>query len=156
MKLNKEKIRPSANAKTDEFLREVVAPNVLALWKSKEVMRRATGATRHGDHHSVVSSDEDIAVVVGLIVGESPFQEVLGRGSDENGEDESTDLFRQGTAALASSIPLQNYLRRARGNWKRRAQPRGGGEQHEDEDIFEDDISDLVQRGAAIDHDEED
>lgn len=59
----------------------------------------------------MVSSDKDIAVVVGLIVGETFFQEVLGRELDKNSEDKSTDLFWRGTAALANSVLIQNYLR---------------------------------------------
>ena len=159
IKLNKEKIRPSSNAKADYNLREVISLNVLALWKNKEIMARATGATRHGNHHSVVRSDEDISSVLNLLVAEDPFQEELGRGSGENAENELTDLFSQGTAALASGTLLSNYLRRARGNWGRRAQPRENeqqeDEQHEEEDLFDDDIGDLVECDAAMDHDEE-
>ena len=56
------------------------------------------GATRHGNHHSVAKSDHDVAFVVNLLLEQAPFQEVLGRGSGENGETKSADLFRQRTA----------------------------------------------------------
>lgn len=36
--LNKEKFRPSANAKTDEFFREVIGSSVIPLWRSIEVL----------------------------------------------------------------------------------------------------------------------
>ena len=36
--LNKEKVCPSANAKTDQFLRETVALNVLSFWLYKEAV----------------------------------------------------------------------------------------------------------------------
>lgn len=47
--LDKEKVRPSANASSDEFLREVVAMNMISLWKYREAVSRATGATSHGN-----------------------------------------------------------------------------------------------------------
>lgn len=54
--LNKEKFRPSANAKTDEFFREVIGPSVIPLWRSIEVLSRVVGATRHGSHHALVKT----------------------------------------------------------------------------------------------------
>lgn len=54
IKLNKEKVRPSSNAKSDVFLCETVALNVMSLWKSKKVLAQATCATSHGNRHSVV------------------------------------------------------------------------------------------------------
>ena len=71
--MNKEEVRPSANAKTSEFLREVVAPNVLALWKSKEVMGRETGAIDHGNRHALVETYHDVEFVVDLLVEEDIF-----------------------------------------------------------------------------------
>ncbi len=67
IKLNKEKVRPSANAKSDVFLRETIALNVMSLWKSKKMLARATGATRHGNRHSVVDSRSDVTLMVKLI-----------------------------------------------------------------------------------------
>lgn len=54
--LNKEKVRRSANAKTDEFYREVIGSNVISLWRSKEVLSRVVGATRQGSHHALVKT----------------------------------------------------------------------------------------------------
>ena len=126
IKLNKEKIKPSSNAKTDHNLKEVISLNVLALWKSKKVMAQATGATRYENCHSVVKSNKDISTVVNLLAAETSFQEELGWGLGKNTENELTDLFFQGTAALASGLFLINYLCQAQGNWGQRAQPRGG------------------------------
>lgn len=75
IKLKKEKIRPSANAKSDEFLREVVAPNVFTLWKSKEVIAQATGATSHGSYYLVVDSFKDVLFIVKLLLIEDVFLE---------------------------------------------------------------------------------
>lgn len=145
IKLNKEKIRPSANAKSDEFLREVVAPNVLTLWKSKEVMAQATGATSHGSHHSVVDSFKDVSFIVKLLLIEDVFLEKPGRGSGDNGESLSLDLFTIGCSTLASGIPLHRYKRRARGNWHATAKTREDGDT-----LFEDDINDIVGRDAGV------
>lgn len=119
IKLNKEKVRPSANAKTDEFLREVVAPNVLTLWKSKKVMAKVVKATDHGNRHKVVNSFHDVTFVVNLLLLESVFEEKPGRGFGNDEESVSTDLYENGATTLASGIPLRNYKLQARGNWEK-------------------------------------
>ena len=148
---------------------------------------RATGATRHGNRHSVVKLDKNVAFVVNLLLAEAPFQEVLGQESGENDETKSADLFQQETAALISCKPLSNSLQQARGNWvcggprrSQEGQKRGGqnkngqdnrvqadgmqdggvqddGEQGEDGlgDLFDDNIADLVDRGAGVSKDED-
>jgi hypothetical protein len=50
---NKDKVRPSANAKEDRFLREIVARNVGSLRASKHVMAECTGATDYRNRHTV-------------------------------------------------------------------------------------------------------
>lgn len=67
IKVSKEKVRPSANAKSDIFLREAIALNVMSLWKSKEMLAQATGATRHGNCYSDVDSRSDVNFMVKLI-----------------------------------------------------------------------------------------
>lgn len=78
--LNKEKVRPSANAKSDVFLWETVALNVMSLWKCKEVMARVTGATSYGNHHLLVSTFPDISLLVKHLVEDAVFEQQLGRG----------------------------------------------------------------------------
>ncbi len=86
-----EKVRPSANAKSDVFLRETIALNVMSLWKSKEMLAQATGATRHGNCHSVVDSRSDVTFMVKLIGETNVFKIQPGRGSPEGSE--FMDLF---------------------------------------------------------------
>ena len=74
IKLCKEKVRPSSNAKLDRFLRDVVEPNVLSLWKIKEVMAQTTKSTSHGNQHSVVSSMSDLSHIVKLLVEDAVFE----------------------------------------------------------------------------------
>lgn len=112
----------------------------MALWKSKEVIARATGATSHGNHHSIVSNFRDISHIVKILTAEQVFDEKIGRGSGENGETEFTDLFGHGTAALATAQPLHRYLRRARANWADEGQ---GNEEREA--LFDDDMDDSIE-----------
>lgn len=73
IKLNKEKVRLSTNAKSDVFLRDTVALNVMSLWKSKEVFAQATGATFHGNRHFVVENHPDMQFLIGLILKARSF-----------------------------------------------------------------------------------
>lgn len=123
-------------------------------------MAQATGATRYENCHSVVKSNKDISTVVNLLAAETSFQEELGWGLGKNTENELTDLFFQGTAALASGLFLINYLCQTQGNWGQRAQPRGGEQQKEkqqkEENLFDDNIGNLAKRDAATDDDKKD
>ena len=121
-------------------------------------MARAMGATRHGNYHLVIKLDQDISSVVNLLVAETPFQEELGCGLGKNTENKLTDLYFQGTAALASSTFLSNYLRWAKGNQGQTAQPCGDKQQKKEqhkENFFDNDISDLVKYDVAIEHEKE-
>lgn len=117
--LNKEKVRPSANAKADEFFREVVALNVISLWKCREVVSRATSATSHGNHHSLVAKLPDVSLLVKHMTGDLIFREELGRCGLRNSDKLSafTDPFSDKTACFSSGIALSKYLASAQGNW---------------------------------------
>lgn len=119
--LNKEKVRPSANAKSDEFLREVVALNVLSLWKCREAVSRTTGATSHGNRHSLVAKLPDVSLLIKHMAGDSIFEEKLGRCGAQNGNGNLpsvfVDPFTEGTACLSTGIPISRYVYEARGNW---------------------------------------
>ena len=112
--LNKQNINPSANAKSNEFLRETITRNVLSLRNSKKVLLQATGSTSHGNHHSAVGSFPDVCYLIKLLASESAFHEQLGRGS---GESLLPDLFINGTALLAKGIILADYMSNLQGNW---------------------------------------
>lgn len=117
--LNKEKVRPSANAKSDELLREIVALNVLSLWKCKEAVSRATGATSHGNCHSLVAKLPDISLLVKHMTENSIFHEQLGRTGMRNNNAESAlpNLFSIGVGHLSTGVALSQYINSARGNW---------------------------------------
>lgn len=149
IKLNKEKIRPSSNAKTNHFLREVVAPNVLTLWKTKKVMAKATGATNHGNRHAVVETYHDVMFTVNLLLAGEVFKNKPGRGRGENEESVRTDLFGVGLAALDTGVPLSNYIKRARGNWGANVQEYS----EEGQSLFETNTDDLVEYNPAEDND---
>ncbi len=117
--LNKEKVRPSANAKSDEFLRETVALNVLSLWACKEAVSRATSATSHGNRHSLVAKLPDVSLLVKHMTDDSIFDEKLGRTGTRNNTIISAfpDLFYTGATHLSNGIALTKYVNSAHGNW---------------------------------------
>ena len=136
IKLNKEKVRPSSNAKSDEFLRKTIALNVMSLWKSKEVLAQATGATRHGSRHSVVDTTVDVDFLVKLLLEINIFDMQPGRGADGT---EFKDLYTRGSIAINSGAPLQKYLSRARGRWEEHVADSGVRNREEgdtDEDYY--------------------
>ncbi|MCJ1345659.1 hypothetical protein MMC31_003867 [Peltigera leucophlebia] len=136
IKLNKKKVRPSSNAKSDEFLRETIALNVMSLWKSKEVLAQATSTTRHGSRHSVVDTTVDVDFLVKLLLEINIFDMQPGRGADRT---EFKDLYTQGSIAINSDAPLQKYFSRARGRWEEHVADSGVRNQEEgdtDEDYY--------------------
>ncbi|WP_375449162.1 hypothetical protein [uncultured Nostoc sp.] len=117
--LNKEKVRSSMNAKTDEFLKEMVVFNVLSLWLYKKVVLRATGATSHSNHHSLIANLPDMSLLVKYMINDSIFEEKLGRTGMSNNTAISAfpDLFYIGSAHPSNGIALSRYVNSVRGNW---------------------------------------
>ena len=109
IKENKDKVKPLANATSDEFLRETVALNIIS---PREVMARESGAINHGNHHSAVNNTIDISKLVQLLVEDGVFEEQLGQKC----EAETSDLFALRTAKMATRIPLHKYQMRTREN----------------------------------------
>ncbi len=64
IKENKDKVRPSANATSDKFLKETVMLNIISLAKTREVMARKSGATNHSNHHSVVNNTINVSKLI--------------------------------------------------------------------------------------------
>jgi hypothetical protein len=117
---NKDKVRPSANAKDDRFLREVVARNVGSLRASKHVMAECTGATDYRNRHSEVSRDEEIILLSKKLIHAKVFTCIPGRGSDSHPSGqlkEYDNLFEAGYTAMASGIPISKYKAGARFTW---------------------------------------
>lgn len=112
---NKEKVYPSANAKSDEFLRKIVALNVLSLWSCKEVISRATDATSHGNCHSFIAKLSDISLLIKHIIDDSIFNEKVGRTSMQNNTAKSAfpNLFYIRSICLSTGIVLSKYFKSA-------------------------------------------
>ncbi|KAA8913110.1 hypothetical protein FN846DRAFT_886795 [Sphaerosporella brunnea] len=137
---NKDKVRPSANAKDDRFLREVVARNVGSLRASKHVMAECTGATDYRNRHTEVSRTEDISLIRKKLVEAHVFTHVPGRGSDSHPAGrlkEYEDIIGSGYCAMASGIPISKYLARARFTW--------------DSELPQEDDADLVEEAELDD-----
>lgn len=119
--LNKEKVRLSVNIKLDEFLREVVALNVLSLWKCRETMSCTTGTILYGNHHFLVAKLLDVSLLIKHIAGDLIFEEKFGQCRAENGNDNLpsafVDLFTETTACFSMRIPIFRYIHKAQGNW---------------------------------------
>ena len=105
-------------------------------------MANTCGATDYGNRHSVVDTYHDVIFIVNSLVVNKVFEKHPGRGSGENPECVSTDLFGKGMTAIASGVPLQNYIQRARGNWYKGTQPDNeeGGPL-----LFDDNVDDIAQ-----------
>lgn len=60
IKENKYKVRSSANAISDEFLKEIVVLNIISFAKTKEVMTRENSATNYGNRYLAVNNIVDV------------------------------------------------------------------------------------------------
>lgn len=148
--LNKDNINPSANAKSDEFLRETVSRNVLSLCNSKEALSQATGSTSHGNRHSTVGSYPDVCYLVKLLIKESVFHEQLGRS---DGGTDLPDLFANGSASLARGVLLTEYINSSRGNWGVAGSKPQGDDSENDMAAGNDNANTVEGRGREIEMD---
>ncbi len=82
--LNKEKVRPSANAKSNEFLQKTVALNVLSLWACKKMVSRVTRTTSYSNCHFLVAKLSDVSLLVKYMTNNSIFDKKLGHIGTQN------------------------------------------------------------------------
>jgi hypothetical protein len=112
---NKDKVRLSAKAKNDRFLRKVVARNVGSLQTSKRVMAECTGSTDYRNGYKEVSWTENINMICPTLLEANVFTSIPGRGSDSHPEGrlkEYEDIITSEYTALAGGIPINKYLAR--------------------------------------------
>lgn len=88
----------------------MITSNVLALWKSKDVIVWMIRVTRHENWHSIIEIYNNVNFFVKFLIAEKTFEKILGRDSGNNGESTNIDLFQKGIAVLVGGIPLQNYI----------------------------------------------
>lgn len=112
--LNRRKVWPLANAKSNKFFQESVALNVMSLWKCKKIIAYITAATSYGNHHSLVSTFFNISLLVMYFVKDEVFQQPLGRGMKI--DTILRNVFEKGTTSISIRITLDNYLNWVRGN----------------------------------------
>ena len=117
--LNKEKVCPFTNAKTDEFFKETVVLNILSFWLCKKAVSRAIRATFHNNRHSLVAKLLDASLLVKHMIDNSIFEEKLGRTGISNNTAMFVfpNLFYIGSAHLSNGIALSRYVDSAQGNW---------------------------------------
>lgn len=82
--------------------------NVMSLWKSKKILGQATGATSHGNRHSIVSNFPDVRFLIGLLVESAVFEIKPGRDSDRK---EFRDLYATESILLAGGTPIDRLKR---------------------------------------------
>lgn len=113
-------VRPSANAEGDEFLRDVIGPNIPSLEAVKQMVYKASGASSYGNQHHEVESFANVAQVCGILVQEDVFSFCKGRGTasgDGVVVEEAVDLFSAGISRLATGAPLKQYKDKCKANW---------------------------------------
>ena len=137
-------IRLSANTKSDKFLKEVVAPNILTLCKSKEVITQKTRAIFHSLDHLVVDNFKNVLVIIKLLLIEDIFLEKPSCRSGNDGESRSLDLFIIEYFTLANKILFYQYRRLAKSNWRATAVTRKDGNI-----LFLDDINNILGYNAG-------
>lgn len=107
IKLNKEKVRPFANAKFDIFLYKTITLNITSFWKSKKILILATSVTQHGNYYLVVDIHSDINFMVKLIQETVIFKIQLSYNIIEDSE--SINLFIKRSAIINTRILFKNY-----------------------------------------------
>lgn len=135
-------VRPSANAQGDEFLRDVIGPNIPSLEAVKQMVFKASGASSYGNQHHEVESFADVAQVCGMLVQEDVFTFTKGRGTasgDGAVVEEALDLFSEGVSRLATGAPLRQYKEKCRANWGSRVDSVNSTDTHEwgESDVLE-------------------
>lgn len=75
---NKEKVCPSSNAKSDKFLQEIIALNILSLWSCKKAVLQVISATSYGNCYFFVAKLAGVSLLVQYMIKDSIFKEKLG------------------------------------------------------------------------------
>lgn len=111
--LNKENVCFFVNAKSDEFVRQTVALNILLLWSYKKVVSRALYATFFGNCNALVTKLSDISFLIKYISNNSKFKEKLGYTSIQINTAifVFSDLFYIGATHLFDGKVLSRYIR---------------------------------------------
>ncbi|PWW77965.1 hypothetical protein C7212DRAFT_362394 [Tuber magnatum] len=78
---NKDKVRPSANDKGDDFLLNIIGPNILTLEAINRMVYTASRLSNYGMHHLVIDWYADVAQGVLELAYENVFTCKAGRGS---------------------------------------------------------------------------
>lgn len=92
---------------------------MIFLWRCRKAVFRTTGATSHGNRHSLAAKLPDISLLVKHMTEDSLFREQLGRTGLQSNLQQSAfpDLFADSTVRFATGLELSRYVYAARGNW---------------------------------------
>jgi hypothetical protein len=138
---NKNRIRPSTNALSGDFNREINARQIMIMLASRKTMYKTTGATDYYDKSSQQDSDKHVRLFCKTLVDEQVFTYTAGRYKRREHDAAeylpTKDLYTDGVAALLSGQPLAKYKVRARGNWRSSFEFVGGDSEGDGLDGYE-------------------
>ena len=92
--------------KFNQFLQEVLAPNVIWLWKTKKVMTCVIKSTSHSNCYSIVNSGSDFSLIVKLLVEDAVFDYQPGRRRNKS---EFINLYSCRTKSIAAKVLFDLY-----------------------------------------------
>lgn len=115
IKKNKNKVKLSANATLEKFLRETNMLNIVSLAKTKKVIDKKSGVINHSNYHSIVNNTIDISKLVQLLVENGVFEKQFSQIC----ETETLNLFAHRITKLVTKISLHKYQMRIIKNWNK-------------------------------------
>lgn len=74
IKKNKDKVKLSANATLNKFLKETIALNIISLAKIREIIVRENDFIHNGNHHSTVNNTVSILKLILLPIKGNIFE----------------------------------------------------------------------------------
>lgn len=104
-----------SNPQSNKSFRRDIAFNFTSLASVKAKVQQATRSTVYEDQHQAVVDATDLRTVFDALMNGSVFRETRGRKASK----EFVDLVARGSRELATDMPIQKYLKHARGNWGR-------------------------------------
>lgn len=109
----KNMMRHNINDITNEFLNNIIAPQVLFFRDVRKKVAEETDAPTYGFHSSPVERYHEVTVVARLLLRDGVPRFTPGREEgEEEAESEATDLFWKGMMELLSTTQLQSYVDR--------------------------------------------
>lgn len=95
-----------------DFLRDVVATQILVFRDIRKNIQRQCHATDYGQHSKAISSWQNVRAIISKLLANHIFTQTRGRGSGPTSESprrEVIDLYDAGLTKLSTGICLEKY-----------------------------------------------